>query len=69
MPSPAVLFASILFGVIGLAAFRYGKQHALWQPLVIGIVLMVYPYFVSQTGLLYGIGAALCVGLYAVRES
>ncbi len=68
MPSPAVLFASILFGVIGLVAFRYGKQHVLWQPLVIGIVLMVYPYFVSQTWLLYGIGAALCAGLYVSRE-
>lgn len=68
MPSPAVLFASILFGVIGLVAFRYGKQHVLWQPLVIGIVLMVYPYFVSQTWLLYGIGAALCAGLCVSRE-
>ncbi len=28
MPSPAVIFGSILFGVIGFAAYRYGKKTA-----------------------------------------
>ncbi len=68
MPGPAALFASLMFGVIGIAAFRYGKKHALWSPIAIGLVLMVYPYFVSQTWLLYTIGAALCVGLYVLRD-
>ncbi len=68
MPSPAVVFAWVVFGVIGLVAFRYGKKHGLWQPLAIGIVLMVYPYFVAQAWLLYAIGAALCVALYVTRQ-
>lgn len=68
MPGPAALFASLMFGVIGFAAFRYGKQHAVWSPMAIGLALMVYPYFVSQTWLLYAIGAALCVGLYVLRD-
>jgi drug/metabolite transporter (DMT)-like permease len=68
MPGPAALFASLMFGVIGFAAFRYGKKHALWSPMAIGLVLMVYPYFVSQTWLLYAIGAALCIGLYGLRD-
>ena len=64
MPTPAVLFASVLFGLIGFAAFRYGKKDASWQPMAIGVALMVYPYFISQTWLLYTIGCVLCIGLF-----
>lgn len=68
MPTPAVLFAALIFGVIGFVAFRYGKKDMLWKPMAIGATLMVYPYFVSQTWLLYAIGCALCVGLFIFRE-
>jgi drug/metabolite transporter (DMT)-like permease len=50
-----------------MVAFRHGKKYGAWQPLVIGIALMVYPYFVDQTWLLYGIGCALCGALYVLR--
>lgn len=68
MPSPAALFASLLFGVLGFAAFRYGKKQALLPPMGIGIALMVYPYFVSQTWLIYAIGCVLCGGLFVLRD-
>jgi len=68
MPGPAALFAAVIFGVIGFAAFRYGKKHALVPPIAIGLALMVYPYFVSQTWLVYAIGCALCGGLYVLRD-
>jgi hypothetical protein len=32
--------------------------------MIIGVVLMVYPYFVPQTWLIYTIGSVLCLGLY-----
>ena len=68
LPSPADLFGSILFGIVGYAAFRYGKKAGSTHPMAIGVALMVYPYFVSQTWLLYAIGCALCAGLYVLRE-
>jgi hypothetical protein len=68
MPTPAELFGLILFGAIGLAAFLYGKKAALWKPTVIGLVLMVYPYFVAQTWLLYTLGGALCMALFLFRD-
>lgn len=40
--NPAALIGSLLFGAIGFAAFMYGKKMALWKPLVLGLVLMVY---------------------------
>ena len=68
MPTPAVLFGSILFSAIGLGAFLYGKKGALWTPAIIGIVLMVYPYFVSETWILFAVGSGLCAALYFFRD-
>jgi hypothetical protein len=66
--SPAALFASLLFGAVGLGAFLYGKKMVLYKPMIIGIVLMAFPYFVPQTWLLYTIGCALCLALYIFRD-
>jgi hypothetical protein len=66
--NPAALLGSLLFGAIGLGAFMYGKKMVLYKPMIIGIALMAYPYFVPQTWLLYSIGCALCLGLYVFRE-
>lgn len=68
MPTPAALFGLILFGVIGFAAFLYGKKATEWKPLVIGVVLMAYPYFVSETWILYSVGCALCLALFYFRD-
>ena len=65
--NPAALVASLLFGAIGLGVFMYGKRMVLYKPMVIGFVLMVYPYFVPQTWLIYTIGCALCLALYVFR--
>jgi hypothetical protein len=33
----------------------------------LGVALMLYPYVISQTWLLYGVGTALCAGLVLDR--
>lgn len=68
LPTPGSLFGSIVIGTIGLAAFIYGRKSQRYQPVVLGIALMVYPYFVTQTWLLYGIGAVLIAGLFVWRD-
>jgi hypothetical protein len=68
LPSPAYLFGLLLFGLIGLAAYRYGNKAALAKPKWIGVALMLYPYAVTRTWLLYGIGFALCGALYLYRK-
>jgi hypothetical protein len=68
LPSPGVLFAALLFGVIGFAAFMYGKKQARFSAMTIGMALMVYPYFVDRLWLLWTIGLALCAGLFVFRE-
>jgi hypothetical protein len=68
MPAPAVLFAGLIFGVIGIAAFTYGRKTAQWQKMAVGLALIAFPYFVSQTWLLYAIGLTLCGALYFWRD-
>ena len=68
LPSPAYLIGAILFGIIGMAAYRYGKKTSLGYPRWIGAGLMIYPYAISQTWLLYVVGAGLCAALYFFRE-
>lgn len=68
MPSYANLFAALLFGTVGFAAFIYGKKSANWKPMTLGVALMVYPYFIEATWLLYTIGIALCAGLFFWRD-
>ena len=40
------------------------KQLDLWKPRVIGILLMVYPYFTDNGWLLWGAGVGLLVLLW-----
>lgn len=68
LPTPGNLFAWIVLGAIGMAAFVYGKNTQKAKPMIIGIALMVYPYFVSSTLLLYGIGIALTAALFIFRD-
>jgi hypothetical protein len=68
MPTPAALFAYLIFGVVGFAAFLFGRKSGNWTQLGIGLALMVYPYFVSEAWLLYAIGFALCAALFYWRE-
>ncbi len=64
LPSPAYLAGAILFGLIGYAAFRRGRKTSTAALTWTGVVLMVYPYAVPQTWLLWTLGAGLCAWLY-----
>jgi hypothetical protein len=67
LPTPAYLFGLILFSVAGLAAYRYGKKASRPSAKWIGLALMLYPYVISETWLLYGVGGGLCAALFLAR--
>lgn len=54
----AQLLLGVLFSSIGFGYFLYGKKQKVIIPLVCGLVLMIFPYFIDQTLLLIGIGTA-----------
>lgn len=62
------LFSIVLFGSIGFVAFIYGKRNTEFRPIIIGILLMGYPYFIRNTIVLYLVGVALTVALFVFRE-
>jgi len=66
--STAKITAWIIFGVIGFAAFLYGKKNKSFRPMIIGAALMAYPYFISGTFFLYLVGITLTAALYFWRE-
>lgn len=47
--------------------FVYGKKQQSAVPLVCGIVLMVFPYFVSNLLLLVAIGVVVCAIPWILR--
>jgi hypothetical protein len=64
LPEPLYLAGAILFGIIGYVAFRRGRKASRVALIWNGVALMVYPYAISQTWLLWALGAALCAWLY-----
>jgi hypothetical protein len=67
-PSPGALFASLLFGAIGMGALVYAKKMSAFKPAILGVALMAYPYLVSDNLLLWGIGIALTIALFVFND-
>jgi hypothetical protein len=63
----SLLLWSLLFSSIGLGFFVYGKKQKAIVPLLSGLGLMIYPYFVSNTLLLVAVGVALMALPHFVR--
>jgi predicted membrane protein len=66
--SGSTLLWGLLFSSIGLGLFIYGRKQGAAVPLVCGLALIIYPYFVSNTYLLVGIGIALAALPYILRR-
>jgi hypothetical protein len=59
MDSSDTFLWSILFGAIGMAYLVYGKNERKPLPLICGLSLCAYPYFVSSVLWMLLIGVAL----------
>ncbi len=68
LPSPLYIAGAILFGIVGWIAFRRGRKTTSKALTWTGVVLMLYPYAVSQTWLLWLLGAGLCGFVYVQWE-
>lgn len=67
LPSPAYLFGAFAFGLVGFAAYRRGKKAQRVRTKWLGVALMLYPYAVSMTWLLYAVGIVLCLAVVLDR--
>jgi hypothetical protein len=60
------LVAGVIAGAFGMAYFVYGKRQSKVVPLVAGVLLCIYPYFIENPYALFGIGAALLAAPFLV---
>ncbi len=60
--------ANLVFGSIGFVAFIYGKKQSLWSIMFIGLGLMVFPYFIGNTAILFAAGSLGTGLLFLCRE-
>jgi hypothetical protein len=61
------LLWGLLFGSIGLGFLIYGRKQRAVVPLICGLALMIFPYFISNTILLIAIGGVLMAIPYFLR--
>jgi len=63
----ATLIWGVIFGSIGLGFFVYGKKQKAIIPMISGLVLMVFPYFVSNVYLIVLTGVVFSILPFVVK--
>jgi hypothetical protein len=58
------LVASLVVSSIGFVVFGYGKRMSRLPQVIVGLVMMAFPYFVPDTLLMSIIGGVLLAGLW-----
>lgn len=64
----AALLWGVLFSSIGVGYFIYGRRQGKTIPLLSGVALMVYPYFMPNAVALVIIGAIFVAVPYFIRR-
>ena len=67
MDMGTTLMLSFLFGSIGAGYFLYGKKQQQCVPLLTGIALCVYPYFLSNGYAIVVVGVILTAVPWFIR--
>lgn len=66
--SLSALIAGFVFGVFGVYFIKDGKRQALVSLVLVGLALLVYPYFIENIYLIWGIGVALLAYGFWLRQ-
>ena len=62
------ILAGIFIGLVGMALVVYAKKQARLPHGVVGVVLMVYPYFVPNVFVTLAIAVVLVAALWATTR-
>jgi hypothetical protein len=62
------LFLIVWFSAVGMGYFAYGKRQRNGIALIAGLLLMIYPYFISSTLGIVGVGLALMAGPFIAKR-
>lgn len=62
------LFASLVISSVGFGVFTYGKKQVRTPQIFVGVVLMVFPYFVSGPLAMCAVAAGLLAALFVATR-
>lgn len=62
------LLISVLFGAIGTGYFIYGKKQSEYIFLIAGIILVIYPWFVTDALPSFIVGLVVSIAPFKLRE-
>ncbi|HEV8543297.1 MAG TPA: amino acid transport protein [Verrucomicrobiae bacterium] len=68
MFNASFLFASLIWGSIGMGYFIYGKKQGSWVPMVGGIAMMAVSYVGGTALIMSLISIAIIVGVYVLLK-
>jgi len=67
--NPSTLFAGLVVSALGVGFFIYGKKERRAPQLITGVLLSVFPFFVSGAVTTYAVAAAILVAMWiAIRR-
>jgi hypothetical protein len=67
MDDETMLLWAVLFSAIGLGYLTYGRRQKAVVPLMTGVALIIFPYFINNLYLMLAVGAALLAVPYFIR--
>jgi hypothetical protein len=63
------LIAGLVVSGVGFVFFSYGRKMSRAPHVIIGIVMMVFPYFIPSVLVMLAVGALLCGLLYMATRA
>jgi len=63
------LVAGIVVSGVGFVFFSYGRKMSRPPHVVVGVIMMVFPYFVPGVIAMFAVGALLCGLLYLATRA
>ncbi len=68
MWNSATIFASLVWGTIGVAYFVYGKKQASWPAMAGGVLMVATAYFAASVWVMSAISVATIVTVYLLLK-
>ena len=62
------LVVGLVLSTVGLGLVRYGKVVLSWMYAIVGVVLMVLPFFITDAWILGGVGAGVIALLLVLKK-
>jgi len=62
------LFASLIWGSVGVACFIYGKKQSAWVPMAGGVMIVGVSYFASSALAMSLICALIIAAIYVLLK-